>query len=105
MDVFNDAVSICYLLITLKLSFLTYCGIFISGVKVFARSPQLARSDTPSVAAVQEVLSRHPEVDVVGLVQCTSPFLKPECKLSFVTLPALVKGRHGYWLHHGSSLN
>ena len=56
------------------------CATSLPGVKVFARSPHLARSDTPSVAAVQEFLSRHPEVDVVGLVQCTSPFLRPECK-------------------------
>jgi len=54
--------------------------LFLLGVKVFARSPHLARSDTPSVAAVQEFLSKHPEVDVVGLIQCTSPFLRPECK-------------------------
>lgn len=54
------------------------CASAFPGVNVFARSPHLARSDTPSVAAVQEFMSRHPEVDVVGLVQCTSPFLRPE---------------------------
>ena len=48
------------------------------GVSVFHRSPEFARCGTPSVDAVQEFLQNHPEVDIVGLVQCTSPFLQPE---------------------------
>ena len=48
------------------------------GASVFHRSPKFAKCGTPSVDAVQEFLSVHPEVDIVGLVQCTSPFLQPE---------------------------
>jgi CMP-N-acetylneuraminic acid synthetase len=48
------------------------------GASVFHRSPRYAKCGTPSVDAVQEFLFNHPEVDIVGLVQCTSPFLQPE---------------------------
>ena len=48
------------------------------GASVFHRSPKFAKCGSPSVDAVQEFLSAHPEVDIVGLVQCTSPFLQPE---------------------------
>ena len=48
------------------------------GASVFQRSAKYARCGTPSVDAVQEFLLQHPEVDIIGLVQCTSPFLQPE---------------------------
>merc|ERR1712018_822453 len=48
------------------------------GASVFHRSPKYAKCGTPSVDAVMEFLSVYPEVDIVGLVQCTSPFLQPE---------------------------
>ena len=48
------------------------------GASVFQRSARYARCGTPSVDAVQEFLIQHPEVDIIGLVQCTSPFLQPE---------------------------
>ena len=48
------------------------------GVSVFPRSAKFAQCGTPSVDAVQEFLAHHPEVDIVGLVQCTSPFIRPE---------------------------
>ena len=47
------------------------------GSLVFARSPRFATSTSPSIEAVNEFLHSHPEVDVVALVQCTSPFLRP----------------------------
>ena len=48
------------------------------GASVFHRSPKYAKCGTPSLDAVQEFLDEHLEVDIVGLVQCTSPFLQPE---------------------------
>ena len=48
------------------------------GASVFHRSPRYAKCGTPSVDAVQEFLFNHQEIDIVGLVQCTSPFLQPE---------------------------
>ena len=48
------------------------------GASVFCRSAKFAKCGTPSVDAVQEFLESHPEVDIIGLVQCTSPFLQPE---------------------------
>ena len=48
------------------------------GGGVFARSAKYATSTAPSVDAVAEFLAARPEVDIVGLVQCTSPFLRPE---------------------------
>ena len=47
------------------------------GVQVFARSAKFACSEAASVDAVNEFLLSHPEVDVVALVQCTSPFIRP----------------------------
>lgn len=48
------------------------------GVQVFHRSAQYAQAESPSILAVQEWLSTRPEVDVVALIQCTSPFVKTE---------------------------
>lgn len=47
-----------------------------AGVRVFARSARHARHDSPSIDAVREFLSATPEVDVLALVQCTSPFVE-----------------------------
>ena len=47
------------------------------GAMVFPRSPKYAGHEAASVDAVLEFLESHPEVDVVALVQCTSPFLRP----------------------------
>ena len=47
------------------------------GVQVFARSAKFASSEAASVDAVDEFLLNHQEVDIVALVQCTSPFLRP----------------------------
>ena len=47
------------------------------GAMVFPRSPRYATPTAPSVEAVKEFLLSHPEVDIVALVQCTSPFLRP----------------------------
>ena len=46
--------------------------------QVFARSAQFATCSAPSVDAVAEFLAQRPEIDIVGLVQCTSPFIRPE---------------------------
>ncbi len=47
------------------------------GAMVFARSAEFAGDEAASLDAVQEFLRLHPEVDVVALVQCTSPFIRP----------------------------
>ena len=52
------------------------------GALVFPRSPRFATPTAPSIEAVNEFLHSHPEVDVVALVQCTSPFLRPGTKHS-----------------------
>ena len=38
---------------------------------------QFATAEAPSVDAVREFLLERAEVDVVALVQCTSPFIQP----------------------------
>ncbi len=48
-----------------------------NGANVFPRSAKFASDDAASVDAVKEFLLSRPEVDIVGLVQCTSPFLRP----------------------------
>lgn len=45
-------------------------------VNVHWRSEESARDDAPSILGVQDFIKSHSEVDVVALVQCTSPFLK-----------------------------
>lgn len=47
------------------------------GALIFPRSPKYAGPEAASIDAVVEFLQSHPEVDVVALVQCTSPFLRP----------------------------
>jgi len=48
------------------------------GALIFPRSPKYAGPEAASIDAVVEFLQSHPEVDVVALVQCTSPFLRPD---------------------------
>lgn len=45
---------------------------------VFARSEKFARDETASIDSVKEFLESHPEISKIALVQCTSPFIKPE---------------------------
>jgi hypothetical protein len=47
------------------------------GANVFPRSSRFAGPESPSIDAVNEFLQSRPEVDIVALVQCTSPFLRP----------------------------
>uniref|UniRef100_A0A146KMH0 N-acylneuraminate cytidylyltransferase n=3 Tax=Lygus hesperus TaxID=30085 RepID=A0A146KMH0_LYGHE len=47
-------------------------------VSVHHRAAYTATDTATSLIAVQEFLGQHPEVDMVALVQCTSPFLRPE---------------------------
>ncbi len=46
--------------------------------RVFWRSPKFATAESPSVDAVREFLLEREEVDLVALVQCTSPFVQPD---------------------------
>lgn len=48
------------------------------GAKVFERKAQSANDTATSISAVQEFLESHKEVDVLCLIQCTSPFLQPD---------------------------
>lgn len=48
------------------------------GAKVFDRQAQYALDTSSSISSVQEFVNVHKEVDVVGLIQCTSPFLQPD---------------------------
>ncbi|XP_055585469.1 N-acylneuraminate cytidylyltransferase [Uranotaenia lowii] len=45
-------------------------------VRVHYRSPETSQDDTTSIDSVLEFLSKHPEVENLALVQCTSPFLR-----------------------------
>nr|CAI5853591.1 unnamed protein product [Callosobruchus analis] len=47
-------------------------------VNVHWRSEESATDTASSLLAVQEFLQNHPEVDKIGLIQCTSPFVKPQ---------------------------
>ncbi|KAK9885192.1 hypothetical protein WA026_010699 [Henosepilachna vigintioctopunctata] len=40
------------------------------------RAEKFASDTSSSISAVQEFLNLHPEIDVIGLIQCTSPFLQ-----------------------------
>ena len=46
-------------------------------VSVFSRSEEYARDSTASIASVQEFIRHHP-VEKIVLIQCTSPFIRPE---------------------------
>ncbi|XP_071813610.1 N-acylneuraminate cytidylyltransferase-like isoform X1 [Apostichopus japonicus] len=47
------------------------------GAQVFRRSAQTAADKSPSIDAVKEFATHHPEVDYIAQVQCTSPCLHP----------------------------
>ncbi|XP_077284888.1 CMP-sialic acid synthase, partial [Arctopsyche grandis] len=48
------------------------------GAQVHNRSAESATDEATSIFAVQEFLHYHPEVEVLALVQCTSPFIRAE---------------------------
>ncbi|XP_023344475.1 N-acylneuraminate cytidylyltransferase A isoform X3 [Eurytemora carolleeae] len=48
------------------------------GAKVYNRCCEHAVDNSTSISAVQEFLKDHQEVDVLCLIQCTSPFIQPE---------------------------
>jgi len=48
------------------------------GAQVFMRNPKNAKDYSKSIDAVQEFLKFHKEVDILCLVQCTSPFIQPK---------------------------
>lgn len=50
----------------------------ISNASVFHRSAEFAKDESSSLDAVKEFLREHPEIHKLALVQCTSPFLRPE---------------------------
>lgn len=52
--------------------------IYVGGVNIHWRSEESATDEASSLLAIREFLSKHLEVEVVVLVQCTSPFLKAE---------------------------
>ncbi|XP_074030598.1 N-acylneuraminate cytidylyltransferase-like [Leptinotarsa decemlineata] len=45
-------------------------------VNVHWRAPESATDEASSLLGIIEFLKHHPEVDILGLVQCTSPFIK-----------------------------
>jgi len=48
------------------------------GAKVFKRCKENAKDESTSISAVTEFIKHHKEVDVLCLIQCTSPFIQPE---------------------------
>ncbi|KAL0279466.1 UNVERIFIED_CONTAM: hypothetical protein PYX00_001015 [Menopon gallinae] len=48
------------------------------GGRVHWRDPATATDEASTLSAVKDFLRYHPEVDVLAVVQCTSPFLRPE---------------------------
>jgi len=48
------------------------------GAKIFHRNKENANDTAPSIDAVKEFLVVHKEVDLVCLIQCTSPFIQPD---------------------------
>ncbi|XP_075227167.1 CMP-sialic acid synthase [Lycorma delicatula] len=49
---------------------------FLPSVKVHHRGPYTATDTASSLSAVQEFCEQHSEVEAVGLIQCTSPFIQ-----------------------------
>ncbi|XP_022092404.1 N-acylneuraminate cytidylyltransferase-like [Acanthaster planci] len=47
------------------------------GAKVHRRSAEVSHDASTSIETVQEFLKYHPEVELVGQIQCTSPCLQP----------------------------
>ncbi|KAG8438543.1 hypothetical protein GDO86_004925 [Hymenochirus boettgeri] len=48
------------------------------GAKVHHRCPEVSKDTTSSLETIQEFLISHPEVDIVGNIQATSPCLHPD---------------------------
>uniref|UniRef100_K7F3W9 N-acylneuraminate cytidylyltransferase n=1 Tax=Pelodiscus sinensis TaxID=13735 RepID=K7F3W9_PELSI len=48
------------------------------GAKVHRRSPEVSKDSTTSLEAIQEFLHKHPEADIIGNIQATSPCLHPD---------------------------
>lgn len=48
------------------------------GAQIHWRNKESATDEATSLFAVQEFLSQHKEVDVVFLIQCTSPFIQKQ---------------------------
>ncbi|XP_067860823.1 N-acylneuraminate cytidylyltransferase A [Heptranchias perlo] len=47
------------------------------GAQVHRRSPEVSKDSSTSLDTILEFLKYHQEIDVVGLIQCTSPCLQP----------------------------
>ncbi|XP_046440551.1 N-acylneuraminate cytidylyltransferase A-like isoform X2 [Daphnia pulex] len=47
-----------------------------NGAQVHRRSAETSSDGATSLEAINEFLASHPEVDVVALIQCTSPFVR-----------------------------
>ncbi|CAI9623686.1 unnamed protein product [Staurois parvus] len=56
------------------------------GAKVHRRSPEVSQDATSSLETIQEFLKHHPEVDIVGNIQATSPCLHPNDLIKVVDL-------------------
>jgi len=48
------------------------------GAKIFHRNKENANDTASSISAAQEFIESHKEVDVLCLIQCTSPFIQPD---------------------------
>lgn len=53
-----------------------YINTFVDKVNIHWRKPETATDEATSLLATTEFLEAHPEVDIIALIQCTSPFLK-----------------------------
>ncbi|XP_068134046.1 N-acylneuraminate cytidylyltransferase isoform X2 [Hyperolius riggenbachi] len=56
------------------------------GAQVHRRSPEVSLDTTSSLETIQEFLHHHPEVDIVGNIQATSPCLHPSDLIKVVDL-------------------
>lgn len=68
----------CYRKVFLKYTTNNKCSVIIIavGANIHWRSKETASDEASSLLAVQEFLKHHPEVDLVTLIQCTSPYIK-----------------------------
>ncbi|XP_075711750.1 N-acylneuraminate cytidylyltransferase [Rhinoderma darwinii] len=56
------------------------------GAQVHRRSADVSKDNTSSLETIQEFLQHHPEVDIVGNIQATSPCLHPEDLIQVVDM-------------------
>ncbi|XP_069807439.1 N-acylneuraminate cytidylyltransferase [Dendropsophus ebraccatus] len=56
------------------------------GAQVHRRSAAVSKDTTPSLETIQEFLQHHPEVDIVGNIQATSPCLHPSDLIQVVDM-------------------